>query len=259
MNKSAVSILVSVFLLLVFTCSIIGFVYTYNYADTLKWELENRDRLIESLNHKDSIMQNMLNERYSIDSIAREKSVISSGELVRYANELSKENSELFGTINSLNDSLSYYKIYYGYNQRAFNHKYTVVRNASGGRNFSFEPNAVPKDLYSKCKEENSVKSKEIFELSTELTRYKRVLDWYKIDINNTSRKGDIQYPGPYYAPTLDSALMLLPVYREKLKYDKNKKQWSVGNKMTISFIESETITGSVDISGNDSILKNEK
>ncbi|MCD8177492.1 MAG: hypothetical protein LUE98_08740, partial [Tannerellaceae bacterium] len=94
MNKNIISTFIGVFFAIVFMSSIVGFIYTYDYADTLKLEIENRDRLIESLNHRDSIMQEILNNRYSIDSISRDRNIISSGELVRYANELSKQISE---------------------------------------------------------------------------------------------------------------------------------------------------------------------
>lgn len=241
-SKEFISNILSIIFALALCASIFGLIYFYDYSDSLEQEIKMRDNTIEIMNQRDSVLQSALNSKYKVDSLVMKKdNVITSAELVQYANELVKENIGLYNKINGLNDSIRYYKIYYDYSQSAFNHKYIVKENASKGRTYSFESNAVTKDNYKKCQEQtrklideiNDAKTKQ-FKAERELSNYKHIMSWYKIDPNRNTQNDAILYPGFGYSPRLDSALMLLPVYGDKLKYNSSKQEWSVGGKMTI-------------------------
>ena len=76
----------------------------FDYSDSLKIELANRDSLIENLNKKDSILQESIKV---VDTIRSGKSEVNISELVNIApNSLSDEILQLHKKINSLNDSV---------------------------------------------------------------------------------------------------------------------------------------------------------
>lgn len=246
MNKEKISNIISVLVLTILICMSIAFVYTYFYVDTLKDEIQKRDSTIENLNRKDSLNQSIIGITKSIQT----KTNLSSGDLVKYANEMSKTIDSLYNVINrkqnelnNLNDSIRYYKIYYDFSQKRFNHKYIVKKNASGGRNYSFEPNAVSKAELKKCQEEVANLTKEINEINNSQSLYKEAAKKYGIkfkNIKNRSTNGYNYVSYDIYSPTLDSALMLLPVYGNKLKYNSKNNEWSVGGKMFIRYVTIE-------------------
>lgn len=253
MNKKILSILINIFVYLLFVCLIVTLVYTCSYSDSLEYELKQRDFTIKLLNNRDSVNRILLNNRYSVDSLLKNRNGISTSELVRYVNDLSDEVSALYDRINMLNDSLRFFKIYYDYNQSFFNHKYVVTKNVNGGRNYSILLNGVKKEEYQKCQSIILNQNNKIYELESKINSYKRILDYY--DIKECKQNSDIIYPSPYFSPKLDSALMLLEAYRNKLKYDKSKKKWSVGNRMDIFISEPIMINDTIAVN-IDSLIK---
>lgn len=247
MNKK-ISTVINVSLLTIFICITVAFLYTYDYVGTLTHELKQRDVTIEALNRKDSIKQSILDDK--VKSVKSETNIISSGEVVRYANDMSKTIDSLYSRIILLhkenfncNDSLRYYKIYYDFSQQKYNHKYIVVKNSSGGRNYSFEPNAISYNDFKKYQDQIASLAKEITEITSSLNMYKHAAKKYNITFKNISNKkeGSFNYISyDIFAPTLDSALMLLPVYKNKLKFDSKNNEWSVGGKMFIKYVKIE-------------------
>lgn len=214
----------------------------FDYSDSLKIELANRDSLIENLNKKDSILQESIKV---VDTIRSGKSEVNISELVKYANSLSDEILQLHKKINSLNDSVRYYKIYHDLSQRYFNHKYVVTSNASGGRNYSLDPNAVKKNVLEECQAKYNKSERENIKLKNQISEYQQVLKWYGIQLNAKNENESIVFSSPYYAPKIDSAFILLEVYRDKLKYNKENKSWKVGNRVTFTTIKSSTVNTS--------------
>lgn len=246
MNKEKVSNIISILVLTVLICMSIAFIFTYINVDSLKEEIRNRDLIIENLNKNDSVNKSIIDGKNSTRNTMNN---VSSGELVKYANEMSNTIDSLYdeiiykqNRINNLNDSLQYYKIYYNFSQSKFNHKYIVVKNASGGRNFSFDPNAVSKGEYEKCQNNIINLRNEINNLKNSLNAYKNACEKYDIKVKTSNvRKSGYNYISyDISSPKVDSALMLLPVYRNKLKYDSKNKEWSVGGKMFIRYIKVE-------------------
>jgi hypothetical protein len=246
MNKDKVSNIISVLVLTVLICMSIAFIFTYINVDSLKEEIRNRDLIIENLNKNDSVNKSIIDVKNSTINTMTD---VSSGDLVKYANEMSKTIDSLYdeiiykqNRINNLNDSLQYYKIYYNFSQSKFNHKYIVVKNASGGRNFSFDPNAVSKGEYKKCQDEVINLRNEINNIKGSLSAYKNACEKYDIKVKtyNVRKNGYNYISYDISSPKVDSALMLLPVYGNKLKYDSKNNEWSVGGKMFIRYIKVE-------------------
>ena len=90
-------------------------------------------------------------------------------------------------------------------------------------------------------KEINELTS-QVYELNSTLRGHKQALMTYNIEVEEVKEvKGNITVIShDTKAPILDSALMLLPVYRDKLKYNEKNKEWSVGGKMFIKYISVE-------------------
>ena len=110
--------------IIVFIISIlISLIVLLDYSDSLKVELAYRDTLIENLNKKDSILQESIKV---VDTIRNGNSDVNISQLVKYANSLSDENVRLYKRINLLNDSIRYYKVYFDWSEKYFNHKYDV-------------------------------------------------------------------------------------------------------------------------------------
>lgn len=210
-----------------------------DYTHSLKTELENRDQLIESLNKRDSLLRQSLSY---VDSIKYGHSNINISELVKYANSKTDEVSELHKRINVLNDSVNYYKIYFNFSQSKYNHKYTVSNNGRG-KTYSLDFNAVKRDECNKYINKYNEKVAEINKLSKELYSCKRALSWYGISSNENNSSKKNPFFSPFNAPKLDSALILLEGYRDKLKYDKVKNTWKIGNRVTMTM---NTVTDTI-------------
>jgi len=243
MNKDKISNIIELLVLIVLICMSIAFLFTFSDVENLKEEIKNRDLIIESFNKNDSINQSIIGPtNYS----SNRTDVMSSGDLVKYANQMSDLIDSLYNDainkqniIYNLSDSLQYYKIYYDFSQAKFDHKYSVVKNASGGRNYSFNQNAVSKADYKKCQDELNELRVEIINLKNSLYAYKIACEKYDINIKSTNvRKNGYDYISyDISSPKIDSALMLLPVYGNKLKFDTKNNEWSVGGKMYIRHI----------------------
>lgn len=247
MNKEKILNFIELLVLTVLICMSIAFLFTYSNVDSLKEEIKNRDLIIENFNKNDSINKSIIE---TTSSNTNRTNVVSSGDLVKYANEMSNTIDSLYddiinkhNIINNLNDSIRYYKIYYDFSQSKFNHKYNIVKNASGGRSYSFDPNAVSKAEYKKCQDDVNNLRTEILNLKNSLNAYKNACEKYDIIIktSNVRKNGYDFISYDISSPKIDSALMLLPVYGNKLKFDTKNNEWSVGGKMFIRYLKVES------------------
>ena len=113
----------------------------------------------------------------------------------------------------------------------------SVKSNPSGGRTFGFKDNAVPMSTYNNCKEQNNSYKQELFELQRELDINKKALNKYDIviskDIIDISEES---YSTHYRFNSLkvDSALMLLNIYNDKIKYNEKNDEWIIGGRNII-------------------------
>lgn len=251
MKKNIFSIIFTVALVIFLLASFFMNLYLLDNKDTLNYELRKRDNLIENLNRKDSVTQNILDNRYSIDSLTKSRNEVTVGELIRYSNDLNKEidklldeHADLYKRINRINDSLWYYKIYYDYSQSQFDHKFITTPNASGGTNYRFIPNAVKLQEYKKCEEKNNKLQSD----NSLMNIYKIALEEYNIEIKEESyRSNGVTSTSRYiHAPRLDSALMFYRIFKNELKYNKSKNEWYIDSKITITSSKNKTISDTV-------------
>lgn len=217
------------------------FAYDYKesvneYSERLEQTIKSKDEQIRYLEKQNSLNKDRLANKNMEDSLNTDYRDLNKS-FIQYANELSGQLSEAYKKINILNDSLIYYKVYYDFSQKKFNHMYSVKSNPSGGRTFGFKDNAVPMSTYNNCKEQNNSYKQELFELQRELDINKKALNKYDIviskDIIDISEES---YSTHYRFNSLkvDSALMLLNIYNDKIKYNEKNDEWIIGGRNII-------------------------
>lgn len=236
MKKNKVTIL-SIIVVIVSSLTIIG-THSIKFVRELENQINDRDILIKQLQQKDSTIQKADSLQSGISMPATQFThngkPITPDELVRYVNKLT-------GEISSLNDSLEYYQTYYKLSQKNIKSDFSV-KDSGTKRTYSYKSssldidtvNSILKSGLEKSSLEWSTKLKEEYKRNTELQNklnmYERAINRYGIQFNNIKKEGNtISYE--IEAPQVDSALLLLPFYRKELKYDKKKKQWTIGIK----------------------------
>lgn len=142
---------------------------------------------------------------------------ITSAELIRYVNDLNKE-------LRGLEDSLSHYKLYYKMSTSVHNDEYTIVENEKGKkiaqlRSIELDTNTVNATI--------NKRNKYLLDQELNARIYKETLDKYGI-IVNIFDGGNNTVGYSAVAPKLDSALILLEMYRKDLKYNVKKGVWEV-------------------------------
>ena len=223
MGRSKLIAVISVLLSLV--CVILS-AYLYRYNARLDEQIKNRDELISGMRQKqDSIYKDTT--VFKTSSITFDNKEITTEELIRYANNLHREISEL-------KDSIQYYETYYELSMRTNHAKFDV--SVDGGKvryiytskkHVDVDSVNILLDKRTKMANEHIYKYNKLVDehnkLRENFDRYEKAINKYGIkfqDIDSTS----------YYivAPRVDSALILFPYYRKKLKYDANKNMWEI-------------------------------
>lgn len=249
MKKIKKDDIIALFFVILFILMPFIIVYQCIYTSDLEQQINNRDIIIKRLQSQNNIADRTNKSiKPNHSSIFYDDKAITIEDMIKYSNKLTTqidklidENNKLYNRTNALKDSLKYYKIYFEISQKKFHHKYVVTKNAIGGNNYSFEENAISKNEYQKISNEYSKLIDEYNRNTTKMYEYKRVLDYYEISLDR-NKKNTTPSLSPYYAPKLDSALMLLEMYRGKLKYDKKRHRWIIGNRGSIEFIDPANI-----------------
>lgn len=226
-TKEKISKVTSLFLLLIILISL-GVSLYYNM--TLQEQINKRDFLIEKLTRRDSILNKIMNIKY--DSISKSISYsyrTRDGKILKY-NELAVE----------LDKSIEDYK------EIAQKHKLIVEQNNQNINDYnslskSFD--LLTQDHYKLIEKYNSLVGEynEMVKRQTQLdNRFNQVADSlssfktvikliqsnypidFKINRDGTIKKISIK------AEQLDSALILLPYFRNRLKLDKGKNIWLI-------------------------------
>lgn len=226
-TKERISKVTSSFLLLLILISL-GVSLYYNM--TLQEQINKRDFLIEKLTQRDSILNKIMNIKY--DSISKSISYsyrTRDGKILKY-NELSVELDK------SLED----------YNKIAEKHKSIVDQNNQNINDYnslSKSFNSLTQDHtkliekynslvgeYNELAERKTKLSNSFNQVTDSLSSFKTVIKLiqsnypidFKINQDGTIKEISIK------AEQLDSALILLPYFRNRLKLDKDKKVWSI-------------------------------
>jgi len=225
--KERIAKITSLFLLLLIMIAL-GVSFYYNY--TLQNQVNERDILIEKLTQRDSILNKIIDFHY--DSISKSTSWeyrIREGKVLKYnelANELDKSNND--------------------YNQISITHNQIIAeknQNINDYKYLSNSFNLLNKDynellkkyslLIAKYNENISDQNKLVGNynlISDSLSSFKSIVRLIQSNYNidyNINRKGNIKEIS-IKANKLDSALVLLPYFRDRLKLDKEKKVWII-------------------------------
>jgi len=198
-----------IFILLSFLCvSILLNFYQARYSEELNEQISKRDTLIrtERIDHilHDTIKINHYTS-YSIDG-----KEISFENLYDMLLKMEKEK-------NTYRDSCNYYKHYYTISQKHHNVDFKEERH---GDTVIYSYKAAPS--HDMVKIDSTINT-----LATTKAIFDKVCKRYDISIINQEEKNGVLY-FDIQAQKLDSALMLLPYYRNKLKYDAKKKIWII-------------------------------
>ncbi len=205
-NRNAILQYITVF------CAAITIFMAYNSYKTESY-IKERDTLIEEMK------QNNTERSQRIDTLVRTiagditykqgDKIMTSNELVLYVNSLDRE-------IISLKDSLSYYKAYYNMSQKQYNNDFKVEEVAPNKLRYVFVGKVPDSTQYALIKND-------LLTALDENAKMKAALDKYNIIIKES--KGDYITTD---APHIDSALALLPFYRDKIKLSKDGKKWII-------------------------------
>ena len=167
----------------------------------------------------DTLVQEIQNEI----SFTRDGKKISADEIVVYTNELNKE-------IESLKDSLDYYKTYFTMSLKNNSATYTVKREKNQIK-YSLTTKSINTDtvnnLLENTKKIITMLENEKNDISLRLKMYQKAIDKYGIEFKDVV---ETQNSISYYivAPKVDSALLIFPVYKNKLKYNTKKNLWEI-------------------------------
>ena len=196
----------------------------YDENVKLKSDVEKRDKLLTSaLNNdsawakkQDSIIKYVTKDLFFYSGDER----MNSEEFIRYVNSL-HEQYEI------TKDSLIYYKAYFEMTNDMHGGSFKVNKD---GNKIKFQYSGrdtrkVDSVLQSKVKELHALQ-KENMEMKLKISMYQKAIDKYHIEFEDYKNHGEyITYI--ISAPQVDSALILLPYFRDRLIYNK-KGYWEI-------------------------------
>lgn len=223
MNKlSKITILViNIITIATFVFSIL----LYRENVRLKSDIDKRDRLLASTLNKDSTLSK---KQDSIIKYVTRDLFFYSGdekmnpeEFIRYVNSLHEQ-------LETMSDSLVYYKTYYAMTNKMYGGIFKVHKKG-GQMEFQYSGKDIQQMdsiLQSKVGDIYMLQ-KENMEMELKLSMYKKAIDKYNIKFENYKNEGEyVTYA--IKAAQVDSALMLLPFFRDKLTYNAKKGYWEV-------------------------------
>ena len=189
-----------------------GFSLYYNYS--LEKQVKERDALILNMSKDkygqnktiDTITQEILKE---VTYITNDGERLTSEDIIRYTNSLINE-------MNLIQDSLRYYKAYYELSQRNYNHTFKEEKTLFSSK-YEFVGSVPDTIQIEKMK-------KELKNLIVENHKQEKALDHYGIVIRDIPNSNEFTY----YSQKVDSAMVLLPYYRDKLKLSNDGKSWII-------------------------------
>lgn len=178
-------------------------VYYRYYTSALETQISDKEAIISNLKQKQGVND-------SVDILVKDSTLVftlgdlelSPEDLIRYVNNLTKD-------IYLIQDSLSYYRAYYSLSQKIYNHGFKEEKKVLGST-YYFE-GKVPDS----SRVDNTIQSNE---------KFQRAIDKYGIKIEDTKEKDGYII----YAPTVDSALVIFPYFRDRLRMSSDKKHWVI-------------------------------
>ena len=189
--------IIDVILLILFLFIVCVLYFQYDYSNELKKQINQRDTIIASYQKLDSVYETTIQkyvdtvEKYIIPEFLYGNKRISVEELLDGANSSIRELHKIKYELAMARDSIKYYKIY------------------------SHEVDTLNKKLYK-------------YYDSTFIYRGYSNIAKAKYGIVFLHTKDSNNYTFYANSKQLDSALILLPYFRDRLKYDPEKETWEI-------------------------------
>lgn len=211
-------------LILLLLISLASSIYNIHKLDNQLIEKDAQISEIKKMKSERSLKIDTLVQKIQKEiSFTRGGKKISADEIVVYTNELNKE-------IESLKDSLDYYKTYFLLSQKNNSATYSVKREKNQIK-YSLTTKSINTDTLNNLLE-NTKKiitklENEKNDISLKLKMYQKAIDKYGIEFKDVvETENSISYY--IVAPKVDSALLIFPVYKNKLKYNTKKNLWEI-------------------------------
>lgn len=222
---------VSILLILTFLLVIVSLVLLYE-NNNLTQQIKDRDTLIEDIKKQQTENSN------KVDTLIREieKEInFTYGDRIISADELINIYNQRADDLKKLNDSLSYYRMYYKMVQKQYNHKFSVDSTMYSLSNIGLSKDSI-EAKYNIINQKLLALEKENALLELQMKMYKSGSTKYNINYIDVKYKytKDSLASQIFYtvkAPQVDSALLLLPYYRKQLKFNPKDSTWTVNIK----------------------------
>ena len=201
---------ITIYILFLFVCSFAINLFLFDYSSKLEDQVAERDTLIQTVRDHTILHDSIYITEHTRDIYRIGDKEISFDDLIDMVRKLQEEK-------NLYRDSCNYYKKFYQLSQ---NNHIEGFKEEHRGDTIIYSYKTTPK--HNMVKVDSTINS-----LSTTKAIFNRVCQRYDINIVNIKEQNGTLY-FDIQAQKLDSALMLLPYYRHKLKYDSKKKVWKI-------------------------------
>ncbi len=198
----------TIYMLFLLVCSFAINLFLFDYSSKLEDQVAERDTLIQTVQVHKILHDSIYIHTRDIYRIGDKE--ISFEDLIDVVRKLQEEK-------NLYHDSCNYYKKYYQLSQKYHKDEFKEVRR---GDTIVYSYKTEPK--HDMVKVDSTINS-----LLTTKAIFNSVCQQYDINVVNIKENNGTLY-FDIQAQKLDSALMLLPYYRHKLKYDSKKKVWKI-------------------------------
>ena len=201
---------ITIYILFLLVCSFAINLFLFDYSSKLEDQVAERDTLIQTVRDHTILHDSIYITEHTRDIYRIGDKEISFDDLIDMVRKLQEEK-------NLYIDSCNYYKKFYQLSQKNHIEGFKEERR---GDTIIYSYKTTPK--HNMVKVDSTINS-----LSTTKAIFNRVCQRYDINIVNIKEQNGTLY-FDIQAQKLDSALMLLPYYRHKLKYDSKKKVWKI-------------------------------
>lgn len=200
----------TLYMLLLFVCSFAINLFLFDYSSKLEGQVAERDTLIQTVRDHEILHDSIFITEHTREVYKIGDKEITFDDLFDMVRKLQEEK-------NTYRDSCNYYKKFYQMSQKYHTDDFKEERR---GDTIIYSYKTAPK--HDMVKIDSTINS-----LSTTKAIFNRVCQRYDISVTNIKELNGTLY-FDIQAQKLDSALMLLPYYRHKLKYDSKKNVWKI-------------------------------
>jgi predicted nuclease with TOPRIM domain len=225
--KERIGKVTSLFLLLLILISLGVSLY---YNETLQQQINERDILLEKLTRRDSILNKIMDFRYdSIEQTSTYSYRVRDGKVLKY-NTLAEEFDKSRNDYNAISEKHNEIIDENNQNINDYNSLAANFDSLNKEHNDLMKKYSLLASKYNAMIEKQTELNNYFNQVTDSLSSFKSVVHLIQLNypVNfNIDRNGNIKKVR-IKAEQLDSALILLPYFRDRLKLDKDKKVWTI-------------------------------